>query len=200
MTTTTIVCKLKKPGQVAQPGLVRVTLAYPLKDESVIYTPTSTDFELVNGEVTFTLLSTDISQVLYNFKVIETSLLIPEPEEGEEESADPIPVETVIWQFDALVPYSATPVDLADLFEASGIPKDYKDQSVLNLVRYLSYNQKFIDSILERIFKHQGVWSNVAIYRIGNLVSNGGHTYIYVNRDPSTGVALSDNLYWRLLV
>lgn len=196
MSLVTINAVFKKPGDIAQTGKLRVSLSYPLKDETTIYTTEATDFPLVSGAVTFQLRNTDISQVPYLFQLVKTVTLTPTPpDEGE-----PFDVEEIVWQFEALVPYSATPIDLSDLFEETGIAKDYRDQSVLNLVRYLSYSQPFIDSIGQRLFKHQGAWSNTAIYRYGNLVSNSGHTYMYVGIDPTSGNDLSNNTYWRMLV
>lgn len=196
MATTTIKASLKRPGQLPQAGKIRVKLTHPIKDEDTIYTTEQSDFPLVNGEVTFTLLTTDISQVPYTFQLVKTETLTPTPpDEGE-----PFDVEVVVWSFEALVPYSATTIDLADLFEDAGIAKDYRDQSILNLVRYLGNSTKFIDALMERIFKHQGTWLIGSIYRVGNLVTDGTNTYIYVNTQPSSGNALSDVTYWRKLV
>jgi hypothetical protein len=128
---------------------------------------------LVDGSVTFALIPTDISKVAYQFMVVEVD---PTTQQ-----------ETILNQFDAVVPYSPTAIYLTQLAPQAAIRYDLRDASLLTLARYLSSNDSFISQSLARIWNPLGIWDTATVYKRGDVVKRLGSLYVYKSDTQQAG-------------
>lgn len=168
-------------------GYVSVVSNNYLTSDTVFYAATPVRYPLVSGVVSFDLLPTDIAKVAYHFAIV---------------FVDPASlVETILTEFDAVIPYSAAPINLVTLASQSGLRYDRRDASLLTLARYLASNDSFINFLGGKLWANQGAWNATTVYKRGDVVLRLNDSYQYVStlqqavKPPETNPAL-----WSLLV
>jgi hypothetical protein len=183
---TLINCKINQSGT-DNPvvGYVSVLASNYLASSAVFYAATPVKYPLVAGEVSFDLLPTDVAKTAYSFQIV---------------ASDGIGFETILYQFDAVVPFSPTPINLVSLAPQSGIRYDRRDASLLTLARYLTSNDSFIGFLGNKLWSNKGKWLPSFVYKRGDVVLRNGSSYQYVSDLQASGVNPESNLTdWSLL-
>lgn len=185
---TTITCSIFKSGTtVPVPGYVRVVAVDEIPSTTVFYAVAPVDYPLVAGVVTFDLVPSDVAKVSYTFSIYQTDISFAS--------------DLLLNKFDAMVPFSATPINLATLAAQSGLRYDRRDASLLTLARYLTSNDSFIGFLGDYLWKNQGAWNVATIYKRGDVVLRNGSSYQYVSMTQQAGLPPETNpTVWTLLV
>lgn len=185
---TQIICTINQSGSTTPlSGYVSVVSNNYLTSNTVFYTSTPVKYPLVNGTVTFDLLPTDIAKTAYHFSVV---------------AVDTVAVtETILYQFDAVVPFSATPINMVTLAPQSGLRYDRRDASLLTLARFLVSNDSFINFLGNKLWKNKGTWDAVVVYQRGDVVLRFNSSYQYIASTQAANLAPESNpAAWSLLV
>lgn len=185
---TVIVANINKSGTgVKLTGFIRVTANSTLSADGILYVTDPVNYPLVAGAVSFDLEPSDIAQVSYRFEVVsvnQTDLS-----------------ESVVWAFDAVVPYSAVPLDFTNLAPQSGLRFDRRDASLLTLARYLVSNATFTNYLGNLLWANKGNWVATTVYKRGDVVNRRGSSYQYVSPLQQANLLPEANAdTWALLV
>lgn len=187
---TLITCNIFQSGT-ATPldGYINVTSNNYLTDSTKFYTATPQKYPLVAGFVEIDLIPTDLAKVAYRFDIYSNGDIVAG-----------IP-DTLLNSFDAIVPFSATAINLNTLAPQSGIRYDARDASILTLARYLSGNDPFINFLGGKLWAHRGNWVTTTVYKRGEVVFRNGSSYQYTSNEQLSGSdPLVDTARWGLLV
>ena len=185
---TLINCTVNQSGtSTPLSGYISVVSNNYLTSNTIFYTASPVIYPLVAGSVSFDLLPTDIAKTAYHFSVV---------------SVDPVSqLETILYQFDAVVPYSATPINMVALAPQSGLRYDRRDASLLTLARYLTSNDSFIGFLGSKLWSNQGTWNAVTTYKRGDVVLRLNDSYQYTSTSQLAGKPPESNpTLWALLV
>lgn len=185
---TVITCTVNQSGtNTPLNGYVLVLANSYLASDSVFYTASPVKYPLVNGYVAFDLLPTDTGRIAYSFSLV---------------SVDAVSLfETTVYQFDAVVPYSGTPISLVTLAPQNGLRYDRRDASLLTLARFLVSNDTFIDFLGSKLWANKGLWNATTVYRRGDVVLRLNSSYQYISTLQQAGIAPESNpTVWVLLV
>ena len=185
---TIINCIINKSGTTTPlAGYVSVLANSYLTSASVFYVSSPVVYPLVAGAITFDLIPTDIAKTAYTFSVV---------------AVEPITLlETILYTFEAVVPFSASPINLVSLAPQSGIRYDRRDASLLTLARLLTANDTFINFLGSKLWANRGLWSAATVYKRGDVVLRLNSSYQYTstlqqaNSPPEANAGL-----WALLV
>lgn len=185
---TTITCSIFKSGTTTPvPGYVRVVAVDEIPSTTVFYAVAPVDYPLVAGVVTFDLVPSDVAKVSYTFSIYQTDISFDS--------------DLLLNKFDATVPFSATPINLATLAQQSGLRYDRRDASLLTLARYLTSNDSFLGFLGDYLWKNKGTWNVTTIYKRGDVVLRNGSSYQYVAMTQQSGLIPENNPeVWTLLV
>lgn len=184
---TIITCTVNQSGtNTPVTGYIAVLANNYLTSNTVFYAAGEVKYPLVGGTVSFDLLPTDLAKVSYSFSVV---------------AVQPVSlVETVLYRFDAVVPFSATPINMVTLAPQSGLRYDRRDASLLTLARFLSSNDSFINFLGAKLWANQGTWNGSTVYKRGDVVLRSGSSYQYVASLQAAGIRPeTDSDSWKLL-
>ncbi len=186
---TQITCSIFKSGTTTPvAGFVRVVSVDEIPSTTSFYAVSPVDYPLVDGLVTFDLVPSDVAKVAYTFSVYQTDPLVPD---------EPVLIST----FDAVVPFSAAPVNLALLATQSGLRYDRRDASLLTLARYLTSNDSFVGFFGKYLWNNMGLWNAATLYKRGDVVLRNGSSYQYIEDTQTSGLLPETNpATWTLLV
>lgn len=186
---TLITAKLYKSGTtVPLVGYITVTAASQLYATDKTYVVSPVTFPLVNGEVVFDVIPTDLLKIAYTFKVFET---VTGTDAGDK----------LLQVFDAVVPSSVGTVNFNSLAPQAGVRFDLRDSSLLTLARYLVNADPFINFLGSKLWSNKGTWIPTTVYRRGDVVFYQGSSYQYVDNSQTSGLVPSANpVQWVLLV
>jgi hypothetical protein len=132
------------------------------------------------------LEETALDKVSYTFGVWQTAL------PGDEDD--------LLYQFEALVPSSLTPINFSDLAQQSGLRYDQQDASLLTLANYVLNNPIFANRLADKLFNMRGVYSSTTLYKKGDSVIYDGDGYIYVNDFSYSSKVPTDASFWKQYV
>lgn len=171
---TQIFCNIFQSGSnLPLVGYVNVTANAYLTDATKFYTATPLKYPLVNGTVTIELIPTDISQTSYKFEIYA---------QGNVDDPD-----ILLNSFDAVVPFSATPINLNTLAPQIGIRYDRRDASLLTLARFLTSNSAFTEFFARKLWRRRGQWDSATTYREGDVVLRQGSSYQHYSGSQTAG-------------
>lgn len=194
---TIIQCNVKVAGTTNfLSGFIRVNIESDFSDDTgFIWVPVATDYNLVSGVVSFDLEPSDIAKVSYVFEIWQN---IPDTIDG-------LGVHTInppkrLKSFKAIIPSSATPINLKDLSTQTGIRYDSQDASLLTLSRYLYSNDTFWSALSSRVWQNKGIWDITLFYKRGDVVLYNGSGYQYMAQVVTSTNLPTDTNYWQLLV
>lgn len=185
---TLINAKLFKSGTgTPLTGYIKVTsnTQFYATDKTYVVSPVTVP--LVAGEATFDLSPSDISNVAYSFEVFESP-------------TSPGGLDTLLYKFEAVVPFSATTINFNTLAPQLGIRYDLRDSSLLTLARYLVNADPFINFLGSKLWANRGNYSATTTYRRGDVVLFNGSSYQYVSDRQLSGVPVTNTTSWQLLV
>lgn len=168
-------------------GYISVVANNYLVSDTVFYTASPVKYPLVAGTVTFDLLPTDIAKTAYRFSVVEVGAVSL--------------IETVLYQFEAVVPFSATAINMVSLAPQSGLRYDRRDASLLTLARFLIGNDTFIHFLGGKLWANQGLWNATTVYKRGDVVLRLNDSYQYTSTSQLANKPPESNpILWALLV
>lgn len=174
---TLITCNIYQSGSSTPvDGYINVTARAYLTDSTRFYTTTPVKYSLVAGTTIIDLIPTDIAKTAYRFDIYANS---PTP------LASP---DTLLNSFDAVVPFSATAINLNVLAPQAGLRYDTRDASLLTLARFLVSNDNFINFLGNRLWANKGTWDVAVIYRRGDVVLRNGSSYQFVSEIQSANI------------
>lgn len=185
---TLIICNVNQSGSaVPLNGYISVVANNYLTSDTVFYTASAVRYPLIAGSVTIDLLPTDIAKTAYHFTVMAVDAVSL--------------VETLQYQFDAVVPFSPTPINLVSLAPQSGMRYDRRDASLLTLARFLVANDSFINFLGSKLWANQGTWNATTVYKRGDVVLRLNDSYQYTSTVQLANLPPeSTPLSWALLV
>lgn len=167
-------------------GYLQVVSSTSFPVSNSFYVSSTVNYPLIAGAVSFDLVPTDINKIAYTFNIYQTGVGIPE---------------TKVYTIDAIVPYSATPLNFSSLVPLSGIRYDLRDSSLLTLARYLIAADPFVAFFGSKLWANKGTYQNAAVYKQGDVVLRYGSSYQYISATPNAGLAPESNgSVWALLV
>ena len=163
MALTTITANILDSQGNPLTGNITVVLTSAVSDGSTLYVPVIKTIPLVSGAATFTLDATDTFKIPYSFTV---------------NSLDGSGNVTQVLTFQAVVPTSATAVNFSDLAKAVGLTQNNQDISLTSLSRLVYNSDDFWAKLKATIFVPKGAWSSTAYYKLGDIVSYNGSSYL----------------------
>lgn len=168
-------------------GYINVTTVSELTTTSIFYVQLPVKYTLAAGIVNIDLVPSDVAKVSYRFDIYQSNTL-PEPD-------------TLVESFEAVVPFSVTPITLVSLASQSGIRYDARDASLLTLARYLTSNDSFMGFLGNYLWSNKGAYNPLTVYKRGDVVFYNTSSYQYISTSPTAGNTPGVNpLIWTLLV
>lgn len=174
-------------------GYIDVTAEATFSADPQYYVPVTQRFNLTSGVVSFDLAPSDVAKVSYRFDIYET---VPDiVVEGQ-----PVVVpDSLVKSFYALVPLSASPINIKDLATQTGLRYDQQDSSLLTLSRYLVTSDTFWSALNSYVWQHRGTYLPNTFYKRGDVVVYDGSGYQYIAQVATENNLPTNTTYWRLL-
>lgn len=194
MASTMIRARIYRNGDVTIPleGHIVVSAKATLFDSGNLFVSDPVTYPLVNGAADFVLVATEESRTSYNFQIFEHEP--DETDDGHNHGGH------MLYQFDAVVPASLTPIMLTSLAQQSGLRYDQQDASLLTLANYILTSELFSKRLLDKLLNLRGSFSVDLVYRSGDAVLYDGDGYLYVSDLASRGNFPTNTAYWRKYV
>jgi microcystin-dependent protein len=176
-------------------GTIEVSLKNVLNSTNFITVPVISRFPIVNGTVTLTLAASENENIPYFFTIYQT-ILNP----GDPLAVPPITPfnsESIVEQFQAVVPDSPTPINFSQLARLNGIFRDNTDTAYASLSRRIYSDSNFWLGFQNNVFKLLGAFiPSTFVYRRGNIVRHLGASWICINPVETTYFTPEFNPAW----